>query len=1624
MKRQSYLYDTLLALMIGSAVFSLSGRYADYEIPVHAQSTAQSKLSLVLPETSHEGSITSLAYSPDGRMLASSSADTICLWLVDPGITIKTFGHMESVESIDFSPDGKILASGGRDKIIKLWDVASGNEIRRLAGNGQNISDVQFSPDGKLLASASWDKTIKLWDMVTGKELRTISDAEATSIAFSPDGQTIAASGSEGIRIWKVSTGNAIKLLKEHSELADLVRTIAFTADGRTLASGSLDDTIKLWDVETGKELRTLTGHSSAVSSIAFSADGTLMISGSEDKTVRLWDVKTGQEIHTLKDHSQGVTSVAFSPNGKSIASSSKDRTIDIWSVSDGSLQKTLKGHAQALTSVAFSPHSALLASGSDDNTIKLWEMKKGELTRTLSGHTNSVLSVAFSPTGTTLASGSRDNTVRLWDVATGAEVRTLVGHSALVSSVAFSPDGKTVASGSWDKTIKLWNVVSGSELMLLKAHSDRVSSVVFSPDGRTLAAGGYDSITLWDVDSGRKLRTFEDLSSRSVVFSPDGKMLASGNRDNTIKLWDVASGRELNTLKGHFTWVSSVVFTPDGKTLASGSFDQKIKLWDVASGRELETLPGHTAWVNSMTFIGDGQMLASASQDGTIKLWSVPSGKELATLIAVDQKDWIIVDNESRVDASANSQRLMYWLVGDELIDFDQLKQRYYEPGLLVKLLGFRKEPLKDVSKFGNPRLSPGVKYELLTKGGRTLTATLSNRGGGIGRVQVFVNDKEFLADARDEKLKQNPEIERATLNIDLSGATGVVSGKENAVRVVAWNVENYISSRGAELVWTAAGSEDKARPEFYAIVGGISEYADQKLNLRFAAKGADDFSTALELAARGLFGADRVHITLLSTSDNSTAIVPTKENFFKAFDAVARQARPQDILVVYLNGYGVPLQRADGNFGYLTMEARTSDAAELSAPAIRRMAITSDEIAKWISQVPALKTALILDTCAAGAVASSFGPPGELTINQIRAIERLQDKTGFWVLTGSAANQMSYEATQYGQGLLTHALLEGMRGAALRENTFVDVARLFLYAQDRVPYLARAIGGSQTPVIFSQNSSFDIGMLSTEDRAAIPLSVPRPLVLRPTFINDTLAQDDLRITSSVTEALRAESSRKTRKSSGRIVFIDADEMSSAIRPAGIYNVDEGKVKLKLNLVLDNRVISSLNIEGTIKDIKGFMALVTETVIQEVTKANKQPSPEFHHGIASTRFHHQTNNSSPFVVMLPVIHNVSPELGDDLKLKEHVVKALEAWSEDKNDSVPITFKNIDELKGAYKFEGIYERHAKGFLRLSLILRLNGVVVAQPTPSVCDSSDKTRIADLLIEMAHLALSSLPLRRGAEIITAADMKVLNYKLRSYALLIATNDYDEDTGWRHLNNPICDAEAVKKELVEYYGFAEEDVFPAYNQDYDGVWSAIDQYRNKVYPANSDTALFVFIAGHGTYDEQRKKGMLATKNARVGDPKGNNYYRFTNLMDDISTLPFKHIFVVIDACQSGDAINDSTDRGDPDSRSDAEFIIDKLSRATRKAFTSASYNNVSDGIKGQHSPFTEKLLEAFRKYGSNDRFLTIDEMWTLGGMDRLQTNPRRGWFRGNDPGSDFLLIAQPRVKEYKCRAECNCN
>jgi WD40 repeat protein len=572
----------------------------------------------------HTAYITSVAYSPNGQLIASGAADsTILLQNAATGRTVRVLrGDTQAVNDVAFSPDGKLLVSGSQDRSVILWNVADGRKLRVMRQPDPIIA-VAFSPTAGLVASGAQNGDVAILDPASGHVVRKlhVGGGAATAVAFSPDGRTLAVgSAGHAVSLWKVAGGARIRTLGGHTKP---VTDVTFAPDGHSLAATSQDGSTIVWNVRTGARRFTLHGHTGFVNGVAYSRNGSVMATAGADHNVILWNAASGQQIQILHGHSAGVESVAFSPTGATLASGADDDQVIIWYATPPLLERVLRLASPADT-VAYSPSGREVAVGSYDGTVSLWDTSTGQELRVLHGHTARVESVAFSPDGRTVAAGSDDQTVILWNAATGAREHTLRGHTDYVNAVAFSPDGRTLASASDDQTVILWNASTGAREHTLRGHKDYVFTLAFSPDSRVLASGSADkSIILWDVASGRRLGTLLGHTSAvlTLAYRPDGGELASGAADSTVRLWNPRTRAQIGQpLQGESDQVLAVAFSPKQRILASAGTGERVFLWDPASGLAA-VFPGHNGPIPSIAFSPDGRNLATVSPDQTVQI-------------------------------------------------------------------------------------------------------------------------------------------------------------------------------------------------------------------------------------------------------------------------------------------------------------------------------------------------------------------------------------------------------------------------------------------------------------------------------------------------------------------------------------------------------------------------------------------------------------------------------------------------------------------------------------------------------------------------------------------------------------------------------------------------------------------------------------------------------------------------------------------------------------------------------------------------------------------------------------------------------------------------------------------
>jgi len=592
------------------------------------------------------GGVPGVAYSPDGRMIATMSPrQEVKLWDANSGALLRTLIGVDDFGGrVIFSPDGSILAGAYPTQVV-VWDVASGEMITILSGESQEgvagynvgVGQISFSPDGKYLATANMDGISTIWDVRTSSKILSLLAVETLppkAIEYSPDGRLLANGGDAGI-VWVWDAKQGIELFS--LELGGILHALSFSPDGNYLAAASEDGGIKVWDTVTGAVVSN-PPRQSGMYDIAFLSDGRYATAG-QDGTTRVWDPLTGQQVLLLSGPTSTVISVDGSPDGKRIVTGAYDGSIRIWDATPGKELMSIPAHTGIVWEVTHSPDGKRLASASVDRTVKVWDVSSGALLLSISGGdemSDGLISVAFSPDGKLLAAGNLAGRITIWDSLSGEFVTSLSGHTTMAVDLAFSPDGKRLASASWDGTAMVRDL-ENQDTLTIKVHPPAVwiTSIAFSPDGKTVFTGADEKfVRQWDSVTGQEIRSYASDGNEiyGVAVSPDGNLLTGSDQDGTIHVWDVKTGEILHVLTGHAGLGLRVTFSNDSTRLASVSFDRLAKVWDVTTGEELGSLYGNASNVYSASFSPDGSQLVTSGADGSIRFYLL----EMEELIAL----------------------------------------------------------------------------------------------------------------------------------------------------------------------------------------------------------------------------------------------------------------------------------------------------------------------------------------------------------------------------------------------------------------------------------------------------------------------------------------------------------------------------------------------------------------------------------------------------------------------------------------------------------------------------------------------------------------------------------------------------------------------------------------------------------------------------------------------------------------------------------------------------------------------------------------------------------------------------------------------------------------------------
>ena len=1166
-------------------------------------------------------------------------------------------GQNSRISVAKITPNGKYLLSAATDRSIKIYDVKEKKEVFTFWEHEYSVDDIAIAPNNRTIVSVADNGEILIWDLYSGKivhKLKTYTTQDYHSIKIHPDGKTFLAANNGVVSEFDLISG---KLNVENLYLDLPINKMDYIKNGLEFYIVARDSS-KLDSLSNFAQTRTIDKQiindyvwkSAVYQSSTFSEDGftrydvtknpnEVRIGHLDENLIRIpienyspfeIEVLSKNQLLIACQKDEKIVFLIFNTTTLLI-----EKVIETDSFYEEEFVEKYKGNfkmqkvphkineiifttalynskifhtnlATGITSLFLTEKTQtyqfqlindnLFLAGSKNNLTK-WNLKENSFTTIYPTKDEALYLHQLKDENLVI----KKNKILIWD-KNFTILKDSLEFDSRVWQLAPSPDGKKIC------------VILGNEYAFFEYPKGKTKMVDFIPNYQgfewlnnnelVFISRVNDKTSLLITTSEKIEKVIPIQFNEDIEFDERYSNLSIISLDNTI-LFNSFGKIFKVTLEGKVL-INKVLSDSSNFFLEYNPYIQQI-IAKFDSGEILflnpktleitKRLKGHKSNVYSILFSDDLKKMFTYSVDNTIKIWDYEKETLLSTISILNNKEWVVVNDNDLFDASSQAMKEIYYVVNDasdtdepwKIIELEQLKHRYYQPNLLQIQLGYNKEPLRTPLAITEIPLPPKV---VTTITGHKLKITVKNQKGGIGKVVFFIENAEIITDLRP-KGKTDQDAKELIIDIDLDTYKNrFTASKDVSVKVIAWNKEEWIRSRpeiinyspiqskGAIAISTASkNSGEKTR--LFALIVGTSDYAGKQIDLNYASKDAIDFANALQIASENLFEKDNSIIELLTTDNNDAKQKPSRENILNALKALEVKMKPSDILVVYLSGHGVNYGGAEGDFYYLTQEASGADAAYLNDEAIRNSStISSIELTQLLNSITAKKKLLILDACASGKAAEKMTISKDVPASQIRALDRMQDRTGFYILAGSASDAVSYESSVYGQGLLTYSLLKAIKGSALREDgkeEYIDVQKLFQFAVDEVPELSKNIGGIQKPFFKSPDNqqSYDIGKVDLSTKNKIIISEPKPVFIEAVFSDSESLYDELGLSETFNANLQENAAKGK---SADIAFMRVKEYAGAYRISGSYTQNADEIKLNYIVIQNKKPIQPIS--------------------------------------------------------------------------------------------------------------------------------------------------------------------------------------------------------------------------------------------------------------------------------------------------------------------------------------------------------------------------------------------------------------------------------------------------------------
>lgn len=991
-------------------------------------------------------------------------------------------GHTNQVLNAQFSADGKKVITLSGDGTAKLWEAGSGKLIADFKAGGDAsivfIESAQFAPDGnKVIIGYENGGGSKLVDIHNGKNWDDWYYQQFEINQFSPDGKRIILNDTiyntdTQIQILPLKGNKGNDKLAVYSPDGKKIITVSYNSEATAslgindpatgkLMNSAYYNAIRLWDATTGKPITEYKKQGGEVKTVLFSPDSKKILILNDDlNTTKVIDAATGNQAVILKEYKtyEGKEMTVFSPDGKRILQLSGfyRNYIDsfkisvnyydsatVWDVPTGKLLYKINHLQQYADTAYFSPDGKKIILLSAENIIALRDAATGKKLFELTGHKDTIHSARFSPDGKKIITASADKTVKIWNAETGKMLNEISGHTATVNDARFSPDGNKIVTASADHTAKIWDAVSGKEISTMKGRSISLKSASFSADGKEIFIYSEHTAWKWNIEKSNYTTITTGIeNTENINKKNDAHTSLIPGRPGGLEILSPDSTYSLN-------WGVDIINIFNNRT---GSF---YGFWT----------PEKEVY-NDVQFSPDSKKLLTTSKSNNIKLFDIETEKVLYTFIVVDSTDFLVADAHGHYEGTQNARKLLYFTCGDEVIGLDQVKDQLWVPGLVQRIMTGDSINAKTLDDLGICGLTP-----LVEEAGSNNTEyrfTIKSRRGGLGETVVYVNGIEA-------RRYQPGELKNNAGNFELVIAKAAlqdlfIAGHENPVTVKAFTTDNNIASRGV-VIQANKTSDAFTPPNLYAIMIGISDYKGNELDLKYAAKDATDIAAVVGHAAKKLLNKDgKEHVFMYNlTTASEHYLLPEKNSVIKVLEEIGKKATANDILLFFFAGHGVMSGESDKKqFYFLTADASSLTVAET----LKNVGISTNELTELIKPqvIKAQKRILIFDACNSGQAINDFVKLGnedqqfiaarnDDKTQQLKAIDKLNEKSGLFILSASASNQSAYEMGRYSQGLLTYSLLKAIKQQPdiLEDGKYLNIGRWFNAAEKTVSEISK---------------------------------------------------------------------------------------------------------------------------------------------------------------------------------------------------------------------------------------------------------------------------------------------------------------------------------------------------------------------------------------------------------------------------------------------------------------------------------------------------------------------------------------------------------------------------------------